>query len=31
MGAEHIDKGLKALAHTISDIPHSIFSKHIFA
>ena len=24
-------KGLKALAFTISEIPHSIFSKHIFA
>ena len=30
-GAEHNDKGLKALAFTISEIPHSIFSKHIFA
>ena len=30
-GAEHNGKGLKALAFTISEIPHSIFSKHIFA
>ena len=29
--AEHNGKGLKALAFTISEIPHSIFSKHIFA
>ena len=29
--AEHNGKGLKALALTISEIPHSIFSKHIFA
>ena len=29
--AEHNDKGLKALAFTVSEIPHSIFSKHIFA
>ena len=29
--AEHNGKGLKALAFTISQIPHSIFSKHIFA
>ena len=27
---EHNSKGLKALAFTISEIPHSIFSKHIF-
>ena len=27
---EHNGKGLKALAFTISEIPHSIFSKHIF-
>ena len=31
MGAEHNGKGLKALAFTISEIPYSIFSKHIFA
>ena len=30
MGAEHNVKGLKPLAFTISEIPHSIFSKHIF-
>ena len=30
-GAEHNGKGLQALAFTISEIPHSIFSKHIFA
>ena len=30
MGAEHNDKGLKAQALTISEIPHSISSKHIF-
>ena len=30
-GAEHNGKGLKALAFTISEIPQSIFSKHIFA
>ena len=30
-GAEHNGKGLKALAFTISEIPYSIFSKHIFA
>ena len=30
-GTEHNGKGLKALAFTISEIPHSIFSKHIFA
>ena len=29
--AEHNGSGLKALAFTISDIPHSIFSKHISA
>ena len=29
--AEHNGKGLKALALTISEILHSIFSKHIFA
>ena len=29
--AEHNSKGLKALALTISEITHSIFSKHIFA
>ena len=29
--AEHNGKGLKALAFTFSEIPHSIFSKHIFA
>ena len=29
--AEHNGKGLKALALTISEIPHNIFSKHIFA
>ena len=29
--AEHNGKGFKALAFTISDIPHSIFSKHISA
>ena len=29
--AEHNGKGLKALEFTISGIPHSIFSKHIFA
>ena len=29
--AKHNGKGLKALAFTISQIPHSIFSKHIFA
>ena len=29
--AEHNGKGFKALALTISEIPHSIFSKHIFA
>ena len=29
--AEHNGKGLKALAFTISEIPHNIFSKHIFA
>ena len=28
---EHNGKGLQALAFTISEIPHSIFSKHIFA
>ena len=28
--AEHNGKGLKALALTISEILHSIFSKHIF-
>ena len=28
-GAEHNGKGLKALPFTISEIPHSIFSKHI--
>ena len=28
---EYNGKGLKALAFTISEIPHSIFSKHIFA
>ena len=28
--AEHKGKGLKALTFTISEIPHSIFSKHIF-
>ena len=28
--AEHNSKGLKALAFTISEIPLSIFSKHIF-
>ena len=28
---EHNGKGLKALPFTISKIPHSIFSKHIFA
>ena len=27
---EHNGKGLKALAFTISEIPHSIFSIHIF-
>ena len=31
MGAERNGKGLKALALTISEIPYSIFSKHIFA
>ena len=30
-GTEHNGKGLQALAFTISEIPHSIFSKHIFA
>ena len=30
-GTEHNDKGLKALAITISVIPHNIFSKHIIA
>ena len=30
-GAEHNGKGLKALAFTTSEIPVSIFSKHIFA
>ena len=30
-GAEHNGKGLKALAFTVSEISHSIFSKHIFA
>ena len=30
-GAEHNGKGLKALTCTIFEIPHSIFSKHIFA
>ena len=30
MGAEHNGKGLKALAFTIFEIPHSIFTKHIF-
>ena len=29
--AEHNGKGFKALAFTISEITHSIFSKHIFA
>ena len=29
--AEHNGKGLKGLALTISEILHSIFSKHIFA
>ena len=29
--AEHNGKGLKVLALTISEILHSIFSKHIFA
>ena len=29
--AEHNGKGLKALTFTISEIPHCIFSKHIFA
>ena len=29
--AEHNGKDLKALAFTISEIPHSIFSKCIFA
>ena len=28
---EHNGKGLKVLAFNISEIPHSIFSKHIFA
>ena len=31
MGAKHNGKDLKALAFTISEIPHSIFSKHISA
>ena len=29
-GAEHYGKGLKALEFTISEIPFSIFSKHIY-
>ena len=29
MGAEHNGKILKALAFTISEVPHSIFSKHM--
>ena len=29
--AEHNGKGLKALAFPISEIPQSIFSKHIYA
>ena len=31
MGAEHNGKGLKALAFTVSEIPHSIFWKHVLA
>ena len=31
MDAEHNGTALKALEFIISEIPHSIFSKHIFA
>ena len=31
MDAEHNGKGLKALAFTVSEIPHNIFTKHTFA